>query len=167
MEPRCRGVEPRIFACSSRSWGCWQPPNVAFLHSAGEEGAAAWINGGPIVQKRLQYWRQDLPRDRIWRSQRRCDHLGKCRRACLGCHADRVQDPGCALKLFAHRQARSAIVIRLRTSGVTRRLGRALLLHPSKIGYLHQAFLAGEREGLISALSLSDTEYPMRARIVQ
>ena len=45
--------------------------------------------------------------DRIWRSQRRlCDHLGKCRRPCLGRHADRVQDPGCALKLFVAWQSR-------------------------------------------------------------
>ena len=47
-----------------------------------------------------------------------------------------------------------------------RSFGKASVVHLLKIRHPHQAILAGERKGLVAVLSLSDSEYPIIAGIV-
>jgi hypothetical protein len=83
--------------------GILAAPNLALLHPASEESASSRINRRPLVQNACgaRGWTSLV--DRVRHPQRRFrDHRRECRRLSFGCHADRLQDPGCWLKSGWH-----------------------------------------------------------------
>jgi hypothetical protein len=68
--------------------------------SAGEEGGRL-INGRSLVQTARSVGNRTRFVDWVWHPQKRLrDHRRQRRRFCLGRYANRIQDPGCPLKLL-------------------------------------------------------------------